>query len=159
MRTLIIILLVLVVVVMFLYMAVNNIEVTVKLDDFTSQLDVFNITDFLSSVMEKKPTIKVGARITVHNTNFFASPVSDLNIDIYDEDTLIARSIGTSKRLIIKKEQYNSFTHSFDVFISALLLDKIKQVQAGQPIKFTYKIKGRVFGLPVKFKNQYNSLL
>ncbi len=152
MRTLLIIFLVLIILVMFGMIVKNNIEVSVK---FAS----FNIDGFMKSLLEKKPTIKVGAAITVHNTNFFAIPVSDLDIKVYDEDILIAQSIGISEKLIIPAEQFKTFTHSFDVFISTLLLDKIKKVQTGQKIKFTYEIRGKVFGQSVRFKNQYNSLV
>lgn len=152
MRTLIIIFLILIIVVLFVRMAVGNIEIDVKLSSFS-------IKGLAASLIQKKPTIKVGASITVHNANFFEIPVSDLNIDIYDGETLIARSVGTSKNLLIPREKSETFNHSFDVFISSLLLDKIEKIQSGQKIKFTYSIKGRIFGIPVKFKNQYNSLI
>jgi len=151
MRFLIIIFLVLVVLGLFALMSVRNIEVKVKLANIS-------LEGFASSLLKKKPVIKVGAAVTIHNTNPFRIPISDLFIEIYDGNTLIARSIEPSKRFVIPKEQYKTFNHSFDVFISSLLLDKIKQIKAGKKIEFTYKIKGKVFGLPVNFKSQYNYL-
>lgn len=152
MRVLTVIFFVLVLGVLFIFMSVKNIDIKVKLTSI-------NLDGFLASLLEKKPVIKVGASVTIHNTNFFSIPISNLLIEIYDGDTLIARSVESSKRFVIPKEQYETFNHSFDVFISTLLLDKIKQVQAGQKIKFMYKIRGKIFGFPVRFKNQYNALI
>ena len=151
MRFLFTILIVLIILALFAFMFIRNIEIDVKLANV-------NVDGFVASLLVKKPVIKVGASVTIHNTNFFKIPISDLYIQIYDDGTLIAQSIEPSGKFVIPKEQYKTFNHSFDVFISSLLLDKIKQVQGGKPIKFMYKIKGKVFGFPIRFKNQYNYL-
>ena len=151
MKTLIIIFAVLIILVLAGYMFISNIEINAKL----SNIDLDN---FIESLFQKKPVVKTTAKVTVTNGNPFKIQLSDLFIEVYDGDTLIARSVEPSKKEIIPKESYKAFNHSFDIYISDLLLDKIKSAKLGEQVKVTYKVKGKLYGIRVKFKNQYNYL-
>ncbi len=151
MRFLMIIFLVLIILALFGFMFIANIEIDAKL----ANIDLDN---FVQSLFQKKPVVKTTAKVTVNNGNPFRIKLSEIYIEVFDGDTLIARSIEPSGTEIIPRENYESFNHSFDIYISNLLLDKIKSAKLGKEVQVTYKVRGKLYGIPVKFKNQYNYL-
>ena len=97
------------------------------------------------------PKFEVEILVSVINANFFSIFISDLFIEIYDDKILVAESTGKSGKIKLTKEARKDFAQTFYVYYTLSTVNKLI-MNKGEPLAFDYKIKGKLYGIPVSFK-------
>ena len=112
----------------------------------------------LISVMSKgsQAVLKTDLDLKVKNDNAFTIRASDLNVQIFYEGVLIAKSENKpSKRIIVLAKSEASFIHTLDVILSQQFFGIIGDLKSGQPLALNYIVRIRLFGIPITYKNKF----
>ncbi len=103
-----------------------------------------------------KAILKTDLEIKVENGNTFTIRASDLSVQIFHQGTLIAQSAGKSSEKIIVLPKYEAeFIHTLDVVLSDEFFSVIKALKSGQPLVLQYIVRIKLFGIPIKYKDNF----
>ncbi len=123
---------------------INNIVLDVKL----KKIDV---GESFISILQGKGELKTTIEILIENQNRFSIPLSNLDIDIYYENILIANTDKVdSSKVVIPKQGYEKFTHKINVFLVQSFFDVVSKLKEGDKITLEYVLKVKIFGIPVR---------
>jgi len=100
--------------------------------------------------------LKTGLEIKVENDNAFTITASNLNVEIYHQGVLIAKSSAPSSEKIVILPKYEAkFLHTLDLILSQQFFQVIKELKSGEPLVLQYVIRIKLFGIPIKYSDNF----
>ena len=124
----------------------SKIKLTVSLD----RLDLAGLV--VSAIQRDLQPLRTFFNINIKNENAFNISFSDLDIMIFYNGVLVARSatISATRNIILPKLD-EDFSHALDVTLSKQLFQALKALKDGQPLTLQYIVKVKLFGIPLPF--------
>lgn len=134
----------------FVLYAKSKIKISVSL----AKLDVAKLLSVIAT--GGKAILKTDLEMKVVNDNVFSITASNLKVQIFHKGVLIAQStdIGPEKIVILPKVE-TEFIHTLDVILSQQFFDVIKTLKSGEPLVLQYIIQLKLFGIPVKYQDNF----
>ncbi len=134
----------------FILYTKSKIEVSVDL----AKLDIAKVAAALAGIGEGK--LKWAVDINVKNNSRITLRASGLDAKIYHQGTLIAKSAEVSpEEIIILPGAEEKIIHTLDVILSEQFFDLAQAFKSGQPLVLQYVVRIKLFGIPVKFKDNF----
>jgi len=134
----------------FVLYAKSKIELSVSL----AKLDITKLIAIMTS--GGKAILTTDLDINVKNDNAFTIRASRLNVEIFYQETLIAKSaMGGPQKIVILPKYEDHFIHTLDVILSQKFFDVIKTLKSGEPLILQYIIRLRLFGIPITYKDNF----
>ena len=150
MKRLLFFVLILLTILIFLYgkllLVKSKIDVTLGLEDI-------KIKDFLKNLLKGDNSLKTIISIKVSNNNNFTIPISNLKVEIYKNNELIAQSLDiedNKARVKIPSEGGVTFSHKGEIYLVDQIVNIIKE-----GISFDYTVKMKVFAIPISFTDTF----
>ena len=94
-------------------------------------------------------------KISILNKNAFPVKINDLEVDIYYKGELIAHSLEKGNRVEIGKKTETDFEHTITINLKDAMFDLASIIVKGDAAKIDYKVKLKLYGIPVSFKDSY----
>lgn len=114
------------------------------------------LSDILKS---KRADVGLTLSISVINENNYSIPVRDLQVEIYQNNALIAESAPMyEEKIVIPAMGAAEFDETIIVTVDRSTLGLLKSIFQGKSFAIDYKVKFKVFGFPVSFKDTYLGL-
>jgi hypothetical protein len=124
---------------------------------FAFKLTGLNIKGLGKSLLEGTVAADVEVTTVITNRNLFGVNLDELQIELYHKGELLGKSLEPSGHIRIKPDSVTEVSHWIKFYLSQDLFELLKAAgddENEQPLE--YVVRGRLFGIPVKFKNTAN---
>ena len=152
MRVLLWIFIIFILVAGILYAAYLVIESRIRFDFDLKGLDP---SKFLTKLL--KGRIDVDIKVTVTNKNNFNIPISNLYIELFYNNQLVANSIDRSSLLNIKANDKTALSHWVDLNLSENTFELLKKIVKKEEPEVYYIVRGKLWFIPFKIKNSFKA--
>lgn len=154
MRILGVITVILILIVYYLYEVKKTFNVKFKLDDIS--LKDFN----LSSLNTGKSFVETRVQFFVFYVALFNIVFSDLYLEVYYENQLVAKSsdkLENFEKITLQPNYNNLVYQTFDLKINAAAISLIYKIKTKQKFAVNYKLSAKVFGIQINQNKIYTN--